>query len=121
MYWRCARVDVLFNPFRVFMRAPYNGHFWHVHCCYNYAPMMSCIIKGQSVMVLGMGNAAMETADAVAQYANYVHVIPGRVHAWQSGPGWFICPPAHLPACALIEDTAGRIVLALILCDANGG
>ena len=37
-------------------------------------------------MVLGMGNAAMETADALAPYANYVHVIPGRLHEHMAGP-----------------------------------
>ena len=32
----------------------------------------------QSVAVLGFGNAAFETADALAPYANYVHLMPGR-------------------------------------------
>ena len=34
--------------------------------------------EGQSVAVLGWGNAGFETADALAPYANYVHLMPGR-------------------------------------------
>ena len=34
--------------------------------------------EGQSVAVLGYGNAAFETANALAPYVNYVHVVPGR-------------------------------------------
>ena len=31
--------------------------------------------------VLGWGNAGFETADALAPYANYVHLLPGRERA----------------------------------------
>jgi hypothetical protein len=34
--------------------------------------------EGQAVAVLGMGNGAMETADALGPYVNYVHLFAGR-------------------------------------------
>jgi hypothetical protein len=34
--------------------------------------------EGKSVAVLGMGNGAMETADAMGPWVNYVHAFPGR-------------------------------------------
>jgi len=34
--------------------------------------------QGQAVAVLGFGNAALETADALAPYVDYVHLVPGR-------------------------------------------
>ena len=35
----------------------------------------------QSVLVLGLGNAAFETANELSTYTNFVHVIPGRLSA----------------------------------------
>ena len=34
--------------------------------------------EGKTVAILGMGNAAFETADAIAPYVNYVHLFAGR-------------------------------------------
>ena len=34
--------------------------------------------SGQRALVIGMGNAALETADALAPHVAYVHVLPGR-------------------------------------------
>ena len=53
---------------------------------YEELPANGKPFQGQAVMVLGMGNAAMETADALAPYTNYVHVIPGRLNEHMSGP-----------------------------------
>lgn len=53
---------------------------------YEELPENGKTFEGKAVMVLGMGNAAMETADALAPYTNYVHVIPGRLHDSMSGP-----------------------------------
>jgi thioredoxin reductase len=42
-------------------------------------PGASTTFRGQAVLVLGQGNAALETANAAAPYANYVHLVPGRL------------------------------------------
>lgn len=34
--------------------------------------------EGKRVLIVGMGNAALETADALAPHVAYVHLVPGR-------------------------------------------
>ena len=45
---------------------------------YEDLPETGAAFQGQSVAVLGVGDAAAETAAALAPFASYVHVIPGR-------------------------------------------
>ena len=49
----------------------------------------------QAVAVLGLGNAAFETADALAPYVNDVHLIPGRARASAHAAG---SAPSNAPA-----------------------
>lgn len=46
---------------------------------YEEIPSTGESFEGQTVAVLGLGNAALETADALAPYVNYVHILnPGN-------------------------------------------
>ena len=45
---------------------------------YEEMPKKGNAFEGKTVAILGMGNAAFETADAVAPYVNYVHLFAGR-------------------------------------------
>ena len=44
---------------------------------YEDVPKDGSAYERQSVLVLGQGNAGLETGNAMAPYVNYVHVIPG--------------------------------------------
>ena len=52
--------------------------------------------------VLGMGNAGLETYDAMANHAAYVHVMPGR---GGRGPAVSACPGCP-PTCYLLAPTS---------------
>ena len=51
---------------------------------YEELPSTGESFEDKAVTVLGMGNAALETANAVADYAQYVHIWPTR----DGGPAW---------------------------------
>jgi hypothetical protein len=46
---------------------------------YEDLPETGQSFEGQAVLVLGNGNAAFETANELAPYVNFVHVVPGRL------------------------------------------
>jgi hypothetical protein len=61
---------------------------------YEDLPATGESFEGKAVLVLGAGNAGLETANALAPHVAYVHVVPGResqVHSHavskRSGPG----------------------------------
>lgn len=45
---------------------------------YEDLPIDGRPFEGQAVLIWGQGNAALETADALAPYVNFVHIAPGR-------------------------------------------
>ena len=46
---------------------------------YDELPKTSETFQGESVLVIGAGNSAFETANDMAPHVNYVHVVPGRL------------------------------------------
>ena len=44
--------------------------------------------EDRSVAVFGMGNAGFESADAIAPYAQYIHVYPGGGKAPRTIVSW---------------------------------
>jgi cation diffusion facilitator CzcD-associated flavoprotein CzcO len=54
--------------------------------------------EGQKVAVFGLGNAAFETADALAPHVDYVHVFPGRGRARLPLVSWETRYPGSLRA-----------------------
>ena len=49
---------------------------------YEDLPPTGDIFEGKSVAILGLGNAAFETANAAENYANYIHMWPTRAYKW---------------------------------------
>ena len=49
---------------------------------YEDLPPTGDIFEGKSVAILGLGNAAFETANAAENYANYIHMWPTREYKW---------------------------------------
>jgi cation diffusion facilitator CzcD-associated flavoprotein CzcO len=54
---------------------------------YESLPRTGETFEGQSVAVLGLGNAAFETGNALAPYVNYVHLWASRIPADLTGNG----------------------------------
>jgi hypothetical protein len=66
----------------------------------------------QSVLVLGHGNAAFETADAVAPYVNFVHVIPGPSSNIHRGPNLCLSHSLFFPF-RFVASTRHRVIRAI--------
>ena len=49
---------------------------------YEELPPKGDLFESKSVAILGLGNAAFETANAAENYANYVHMWPTRPYGW---------------------------------------
>jgi hypothetical protein len=77
-----CKVIVMANGLWVPNKMPLEG----IELCTGYEelPATGESFEDKAVTVLGMGNAALETANAMADYAQYVHIWPTR----DGGPQW---------------------------------
>ena len=66
-------------------------------CRYEDLPTDGRPFERKTVAVLGLGNSAFETADALAPFVNYVHTFPGHAN---NGPG------QTLPVALAVGETA---------------
>ena len=87
----CAKVVVATG---LVPRVPTNIDGIELAAGYEDLPETGRSFEGKAVLVLGMGNAAMETADALSPFTSYTHVIPGRPQKSAQG---LSCVPVDTP------------------------